>query len=81
VAGLRELDERSGLAVVVVEPEIGAEDLLVPVGALGADHDGISIGRQSNGWVADGIEELVERQFGLVVGKDQRRKTEECDQQ
>ena len=47
VTGLRELDQRPG--VVAVEPEIGTEDLLIPVGALGGEDDGTSVGGEFDG--------------------------------
>src|SRR5271155_5098520 len=50
VTGLGELNQRRSawrcaFRVVAVEPEIGAEDLLVPVGALGRDYDRTAVGR------------------------------------
>ena len=45
MSGLGQLDEGSGLAVAMIEPEIAAKDLLVPIGALGADDDRVSVGR------------------------------------
>ena len=56
VAGLGELNQRVG----AVEPEIVAEDFLIPVGALGGDHDGIAVGRNGHGVVAYRVEEFVE---------------------
>src|SRR5580658_4578275 len=49
VTGLGQLNQR----VVAVEPDVVAEDLLVPVGALGDDHYGIAVGRDGYTFVAD----------------------------
>jgi hypothetical protein len=68
VAGLRELNQGAGFAVVVVEPEIVAEDLLVPIGALGGDDDGVAVGRDGDGGVIDGVEKFVESEFGFALG-------------
>ena len=68
MAGLRQLNQGAGFAVVVIEPEIFAEDLLVPVGAVGADDDGIAVGRNLERGEADGVEEFVEGEFGFVLG-------------
>ena len=67
VAGLRELDER--FDVVAVEPEVGAEDFLVPVGAVGFDDDGVAVGRKGDVAIAHGVEEFVEGEFGFGVGE------------
>ena len=53
VSGLRERNQRAGFAVVLVEPEIGAENLLVPIGAFGDDDHRIAIGREFDGMEAD----------------------------
>ncbi len=55
---------------VAVEPEIGAENLLIPVGAVGGEDYGIAIGREFDAAEADGVEEVVERQFGLALSQD-----------
>ena len=68
VAGLRELDER--FAIVAIEPEIGAEDLLIPVGAVGDDDDRTAVGRKFNRSEADGVKEVVEGEFGFALGED-----------
>ena len=44
VAGLGQLNQRPCFAIIVIEPEIAAENLLIPVGALGGEDDGISVG-------------------------------------
>ena len=81
MSGLRQLnqigDGRAALAVVVIEPEVGAEDLLVPVGALGADDDGVAVGRNLNRREVDGVEELVERELGLALRGECERATHE----
>ena len=56
----------------MIEPEIAAEDLLVPVGALGADDDGIAVGRNLERGKADGVEEFVEGELGFALGRDER---------
>jgi len=68
VAGLGELNERVGLGVRAVEIEVGAEDLPVPIGALGGDYNGIAVGRNFDCRVADGVEEVVEGEFGFGLG-------------
>src|ERR1700688_837646 len=80
VTRLRELDQRPCLAIVAVQPQVVAENLLIPIGALGSNYDRVSIGRNSNAGIADGIEEFVKREFGLAVGKAVRRETKECGQ-
>ena len=65
---LGELDERAGFGIVAVEPEVGAEDLPIPVGAFGFNHDGGAVGGKRNVGVAHGIEEFVEGEFGLGLG-------------
>src|SRR3954453_7095902 len=44
VAGLRELNQ--SLAVFAVKPEIGAKDLLIPIGAVGGKDDGATVRRE-----------------------------------
>ena len=48
VTGLGELNQSVG----AVEPEIIAENFLIPVGALGGDHDGIAVGRDGYAVIA-----------------------------
>ena len=71
VSGLRQLNQianrAAALAVVVIEPEIGAEDLLVPIRALGRDDHRVAVRRNLNRGKADGVEELVERHLGLAL--------------
>ena len=43
-----------------------AEDVLVPVGAIGYDHDGVAVWRNLNSIDLDPVEELVECDFGFV---------------
>src|SRR5580658_1214595 len=76
VTGLGQLNQCVG----AVEPEIGAEDLLVPVGALGGDHDGIAVGRDGHAVVTYRVEEFVESQLGLAVGKGERGERKKCGQ-
>ena len=70
VAGLRQLNQRAGLAVVAIEPEVLAEDLLVPIGAFGNDDDRMAVGRNLYRREADGVEEFVEREFGFALRGD-----------
>ena len=81
MSGLRQLNQiantRATFAVVVIEPEIAAEDLLVPVGALGADDDRVAVGRNLQRPEIDGVEELVERELGLVLSGEGERTTHE----
>src|SRR5947209_6329508 len=67
MAGLRELDERLG--VIAIEPEIGAKDFLVPVGALGFDDDGVTVGGKRHVAKGHRVEEFVEREFGFGLGE------------
>ena len=46
---------------------VGAEDLLVPVGALGVDDNGLSVGRDFHFLEVDNVEELVECELGFVL--------------
>ncbi len=56
MAGLCQLNERAAFGVVIlagitlasdaIEPQVGAEDLLIPVGAVGADDYRTAVGRQ-----------------------------------
>ena len=70
--GLRQLNERAAFAIVVIEPEIAAEDLLVPVGALGLDDDRLAVGRKLKRPEIDRVEELVEGKFGLLSQGSER---------
>jgi hypothetical protein len=70
VSRLRQLNQianRAALAIVVIKPEVGAEDLLVPVGALGRNDHRVAVRRNLNRGKADGVEELVERELGLAL--------------
>ena len=71
VSGLRQLNQiantGAALAVVVIEPKIAAEDFLVPVGALGDDDHRVAVGRNLQRPEIDGVEEFVEREFGLAL--------------
>ncbi len=75
--GLRQLNQRAASAVLVIEPEIFAEDLLIPVGALGSDHDGIAVGRNLKCGKADGVEKIVEGELGFVLGFNNESTTRE----
>ena len=79
MAGLRELDQ--DLRVIAVEPEIAAEDLLVPIGALGGEDNGVSVGRQFDAAEADGIEEVIERKFRLLRDGEQYTTQDQSEQQ
>ena len=68
VSGLRELDER--FAIVTIEPEVRAEDLLIPVSAIGDKDYRVAVGREFDGAEADRVEEVVEREFGFALSKD-----------
>ena len=76
MAGLRQLNQTRGLHIVTVKPQVMAEDLLVPVGALGDDGDGVAVGRESDIGKADRVEKFVEGQcrFGLSLGKYRQAK-------
>jgi hypothetical protein len=56
-------------AVVTKEPEVAAEDLLVPVGAVGGDDDGVAVRRDLDRPEVDGVEELVEDEFGVALSR------------
>ena len=75
VSRLRQLNQiarsSSAFGVVVIEPEIAAEDLLVPVGALGCDHNRVAVGRNLERREVDRVEELVERELGFALGDEQ----------
>ena len=78
VSRLRQLDQRAALAVVVIEPEVAAEDLLVPVGALGVDDNEVSVGRNFYLRKVDNVEELVECKLGFVL-RPEREGTSQDD--
>ena len=71
VAGLRQLRQAAGGGPI--EPEFLAEDLLLPVGLLGCDDDGVAVRRNFHRVEAHRVEEFIEREFGLGglgLGKD-----------
>jgi hypothetical protein len=49
----------------VIEPEVAAENLLVPVGTLGADDDRVAVGRNLERGKVNRVEEIVECELGL----------------
>src|SRR5205085_7778835 len=62
--------------VLAVEPKILAEDLLVPVGALGANNHGIAVGSEFESGEAHGIEMVVKgKRLFLGLGKKRDRKS------
>ena len=70
---LRELYQLSGGLGVVratrrsVQPKLFAEDLALPVGPFGLNHDRIPVSRNPYIGEADGVEEFIESQLGLCV--------------
>ena len=76
VSRLRQLDQRAALAVVAIEPEVAAEDLLVPVGALGVDDNEVSVGRDFHPREVDKLKNSSSVSLGLFCAlstKEQAR--------
>ena len=68
-------------AIVAVEPKVGAEDLLVPVGTLGDDRDGVTVGRDRDRGIAYRVKEFVESEFGLrLVGGERLAQNDKGEQ-
>ena len=71
MAGLRQL--RQAATRDPVEPELFAEDLLLPVGALRFDNYRVAIRRNFHRREANRVEEFIESELGLCglgVGQD-----------
>ncbi len=62
--------------VCAIEPEIAAEDLLVPIGALGGDDDECAVGRYLDRREADRVEKFVESDFRLALTESGERTSE-----
>src|SRR5579871_6554435 len=75
---LRELRQRSAaVASIPVEPEVFAEDFLVPVGALCGDDDGAAVGRNLHAVEGDGIEEFIQGDQRLLLSENGAAESEE----
>ena len=56
------------LSAVAIEPQILAEDALLPVGALGFDDNGMTVRRKLDCRLVDIIKEFVQCEFRFVGG-------------
>src|SRR5262249_38600659 len=68
---LRQLHRRSA-AINAIKPQVGAENLLIPIGPLGLDNYGVAVGRKFSGSNPDRIKKRVEREFWLVLRKNSK---------
>ena len=73
VARLRQLGKgTSRRAALAVEPQIGLEDLTIPVSPIGSDHHRVAVRRNLDRGKLDIVEKLVERDFWLFRGGESR---------
>jgi hypothetical protein len=80
VTRLRKLDKRSALAAVSIKPKIVTVDVLIPIGAVRLDDNGIAIRRNLDCFDLNPVKEFVERKLRFVRGvKVQSRSNEECE--
>ena len=73
MSGLRQLGNCLVFCIVAIEPQVVANDLLVPVGTLGPNHNRLPFWRQLDRGKAYGIKKIVECEFRLAFCERDRR--------